>query len=459
MEADRECSENQGKEDRASQLGKSYKDDQVFLKNPEVYLAYFHKGSKKKSPKFSNYEDLIRWKKKTKIVTCRLTMTSFLAQLFDFSGRHLSLVRAYCKEALRLHLAQGSSGWETAASEEAETLFNRSLLAYFLVCHQGLPRSHLYLNPATGYLLIGGSDGALHLHANTVTLVSFLRLNGKYSAKAQHLSLNTYVNHILLNQQMHYVELLSCFKLVLNLLGHKSDLQHLGLDIPPHHVLFLTDSRYVLLTVRSLPMYYCKKICALVTRLQQALSQNELSPWTNFAFIRQFDLPPTPLSGNPTCSEKQQSNQSGVKQPKQSKQSKQRFHADILSKTRGEAASESSLLEDFQALHCLSWLESDPKSWKFVERASILPALSDQTLLELGANPDNLRQFQEFLKKKPQVIACLSSLGWSTETWKDQRDEDENHDDDDDDDDDDDYDDDDDDEEDEDEDDDDRFIA
>ena len=35
-----------------------------------------------------------------------------------------------------------------------------------------------------------------------------------------------------------------------------------------------------------------------------------------------------------------------------------------------------------------------------------------------------------FFEKKPQVIACFSSLGWSTETWKDQRDEDENHDDD-----------------------------
>ena len=182
--------------EKVSQLGKSYQRDQVFLKNPSVYLAYFHQGHKKKSPKFSTYEELTIWRSENKVQICRLTISSFLAQQFDFSGRHLALVRTYLKQALRLHLSFGIPAWDNVASQEVIDIFEKGVLAYFLVCHRGLPRSNLYLNPGTGYFLACTGDGGTDLHGVTISLVSYFRLNGIYRAKAHHLALDTYVNHI-----------------------------------------------------------------------------------------------------------------------------------------------------------------------------------------------------------------------------------------------------------------------
>ena len=96
---------------KVSQLGKSYLNDKIFLKNPGVYLAYFHQNHKRKSPKFSTYEHMKMWRSENNIQICRLTMSSFLAQCFDFSGRHLALIRTYLKQALRLHLSSGDPAW------------------------------------------------------------------------------------------------------------------------------------------------------------------------------------------------------------------------------------------------------------------------------------------------------------------------------------------------------------
>ena len=277
--------------EKVSQLGKSYKDGQVFLKDPSIYLAYFCHGHKKKSPKFSSHQELSSWRAENKIQISRLTLTSFLAQLFDFSGKHLALIRTYLKQALRLHLSYGDSEWNTVASQGVIDIFEKGVMAYFLICYKGLPRSNLFLNPASGYFLICTGDGGSDLHGVTVSLVSYYRLNGVYNARAQHLTLDTYVNHVSMREMMHQVELLACFKMVTQSFQQLNDLERLGLSLPTDNVLYITDSRYVLLILRSLPQYYNQKVCTLATRIQQTLASRKMDPWTSFAFIHQHELP------------------------------------------------------------------------------------------------------------------------------------------------------------------------
>ena len=400
--------EESGMGEKVSQLGKSYQNELVFLKNPSVYLAYFHQGSKRKSPKFSTLEDLTLWRNENKIQICRLTITSFLAQQFDFSGKHLSLVRTYLKHALRLHLSFGIPDWNKPASPEVVDIFDKGILAYFLICHKGLFRSNLFLNPGTGYFLICTGDGGRDLHGVTISLVSYFRLNGIYRARAQHLTLDTFVNHISMREQIHQVELLASLKMVDQSFQQLSDLEKLGLSLPANNVLYVSDSRYVLLILRSLPQYYNQKVCTLATRIQQTLATRKLDPWKNFAFILQHELPYVTKKGSTNTkieTNTDTNTQLNTKRnTKTDKRHRQRFHSDILSKTRGANASAENILLDFDLLQNVEWLEMDPMHWNFLKRDNILPVLSDETLLkDVGAHPDNLVQLKEFLNRKKSM--------------------------------------------------------
>ena len=422
--------EEAGMGEKVSQLGKSYQNGQVFLKNPSVYLAYFHQGHKRKSPKFSTHEELTLWRAENKIQVCRLTITSFLAQQFDFSGKHLALVRTYLKHALRIHLSFGISDWDREASKEVVDIFDKGVLAYFLICHRGLPRSNLFLNPATGYFLICTGDGGRDLHGVTVSLVSYFRLNGIYRAKAHNLTQDTYVNHVSMREQIHQVELLASLKMVDHSFQQLSDLERLGLSLPAENVLYITDSRYVLLILRSLPQYYNQKICTLATRIQQTLASRKLDPWKSFAFIMQHELPymnqkkntntntDTNTNTNTDTNTNTNTKANTNTNTETNKKHRQRFHSDILSKTRGTTASRDSILLDFHLLQCVDWLEMDPMEWTFLRRDTILPVLSDETLIrDVGANPDNLTQLKDFLNKKKSIqhfstfLQGRSSLG------------------------------------------------
>ena len=378
---------------KVSQLGKSYLKDKIFLKNPGMYLAYFDQSHKRKSPKFSTYAQMQEWRKENNVEVSRLTMSSFLAQCFDFSGRHLALIRTYLKQALRLHLSAGNSAWNCVVSPDILSLFEAGVAAYFQICMLGLPRSHLYLHPAAGYFLVCTADGGADLHGVTVSLVSYLRLNGIYRALAQHLSLDTYVNHTSMREMMHSVELLACWKMVIQSIQQLDDLERLGLKLPINNVLYLTDSRYVLLILRSIPHFYNKKICTLATKVQQALASKKMNPWDSFAFVQQHDLPC--MTGTDTTI---------TSDPSSPEVPKQRFHADILSKTRGPSASVEAIMMDHHLLQCMDWLEQHPSTWDFLSRDSVLPTLSDQDLLQdIGVNADNLGQLKEFLAKRNHI--------------------------------------------------------
>ena len=385
-----ENGEDTDQESVVAQLGKAYLGEDVYLKTKSLYLAYYKNGkSKQKSPKFYTLDSLQKWCMNNSVVVCKLTLASFAGQLFDTSGTHLSTVRSYIKEACRIHLLTGPKDWHVPVDSQVQSIFWKAVTAYFLLCKQSHKRCHLYLHPATKYFLLCGSDGSEHLQAVTATLISFLWVGGKYRAKAQHLFLTCYSNHCDLVQNMPHVELLAAWKGIVMMQNTLRDLQSFGLNIPKEHILFTIDSRTTLLQIRTRSIYYKKKVQALIARIQQSLAEAGLSVFTNLAYIDQKSLP----GGS-------------------------RYHADVLSKTKKQEATEESILQDYRDLHHMGWIEQVPPSqWIWIQKEYGLPSMEDQALVkELGVNPDFLDQVKDFLNKpaKPatfnQVLPTVNNL-------------------------------------------------
>ena len=308
-------------QDAASQLGKEYLNEDVFLKTKSLYLAYYKNGkSKQKSPKFYTFDSLQEWCRVNSMEVCKLTLASFAGQLFDSSGTHLSTVRSYIKEACRIHLLTGPKDWPVPVDHQVQSIFWKAVTAYFLLCKLSHKRCHLYLHPATRYFLLCGSDGSEHLQAVTATLISFLWVGGKYKAKAQHLFLTCYSNHCDLVQNMPHVELLAAWKGIVMMQNTLRDLQSFGLHIPKEFIVFTIDSRTTLLQIRTRSVFYKKKFQALIARIQQSLAEANLSVFSNLAYIDQKSLP----DGS-------------------------RYHADILSKTWKGVVMMQNTLRDLQS--------------------------------------------------------------------------------------------------------------
>ena len=162
----------------------------------------------------------------------------------------------------------------------------------------------------------------------TATLISFLWVGGKYKARAQHLFLTCYSNHCDLVQNMPHVELLAAWKGIVMMQSTLRDLQSFGLNIPKEFIVFTIDARTTLLQIRTRSVFYKKKFQALIARIQQSLAEAGLSVFTNLAYIDQKSLP----DGS-------------------------RYHADVLSKTKKQDATEDSILQDYRDLHHMGWIE------------------------------------------------------------------------------------------------------
>ena len=368
-----ENNEETGLESVAAQLGKAYLDEDVYLKTKSLYLAYYKNGkSKQRSPKFCTFTSLQKWFNDNSVEVSKLTLASFAGQLFDTSGIHLSTVRSYIKEACRIHLLTGPKDWHVPVDLQVQAIFWKAVTAYFLLCKKSHKRCHLYLHPATKYYLLCGSDGSEHLESVTATLISYLWVGGQYRAKAQHLFLTCYSNHCELVQNMPHIELLAAWKGILMMQNTLRDLQTFGLNLPKESILFTIDARTTLLQIRTRSIFYKKKVQALIARIQQSLAEAGLSVFTNLAYIDQKSLP----DGS-------------------------RYHADILSKTKKQEATEDSILQDYKDLHHMGWIEQVPPSqWSWIQREYGLPAMEDQALVkELGVDPDFLDQVKDFLDK------------------------------------------------------------
>ena len=375
-----ESDEDTSQESVVAQLGKAYLNEDVFLKTKSLYLAYYKNGkSKQKSPKFCTFDSLQKWCRANSMEVCKLTLASFAGQLFDSSGTHLSTVRSYIKEACRIHLLTGPKDWHVPVDNQVQSIFWKAVTAYFLLCKLSHKRCHLYLHPATRYFLLCGSDGSEHLQAVTATLISFLWVGGKYRAKAQHLFLTCYSNHCDLVQNMPHVELLAAWKGIVMMQNTLRDLQSFGLSIPKEFIVFTIDARTTLLQIRTRSVFYKKKFQALIARIQQSLAEAGLSVFTNLAYIDQKSLP----DGS-------------------------RYHADVLSKTKKQDATEDSIMQDYRDLHHMGWIEQVPPSqWSWVQKEYGLPAMEDSCLVkELGVNPDFLDQVKDFLDKpvEPDIL-------------------------------------------------------
>ena len=164
------------------------------------------------------------------------------------------------------------------------------------------------------------------------------------------------------------------------------DLQSFGLNIPKEFIVFTIDARTTLLQIRTRSVFYKKKFQALIARIQQSLAEAGLSVFTNLAYIDQKSLP----DGS-------------------------RYHADVLSKTKKQDATEDSILQDYRDLHHMGWIEQVPPSqWSWVQKEYGLPAMEDSCLVkELGVNPDFLDQVKDFLGKPvdPDILGQVPPNG------------------------------------------------
>ena len=105
-----------------TQLSKVYSETSIKLKNQQLYISYFEKGIKKKSPTFSSFDDFLHFYKTNGVIPSKLSLSTILGLGFDSSGNHLVLFRCYIKQAMRIHCLQGDTAWDFPLSDECEKI-------------------------------------------------------------------------------------------------------------------------------------------------------------------------------------------------------------------------------------------------------------------------------------------------------------------------------------------------
>ena len=355
------------KEHSVTQLSKIYQNNKIFLKNQKLYISYFKKGCKKKSPKFSTFVDFMQFYTTESVVPSKLSLSAILGQQYDFVGKNLALCRCYFKQAMRQHCMSGDPSWDKPLSSECEALMLKGVECYFLLCSQALPKVVFSLHPNSQYIVVAGGDAGLHLNGTFICLVSILSLNGCHTATADHIVLNTFSNHTRLVEQVSVAELLAFHNVQLQLAQTLTDLETLGLKIPPSNVLLVCDSKVTILQLRSRAIWYRKRLRSLVTRIQMSLSDIDLCCYSNVAWIDQGKCPV--------------------------------WYADLLSKTRGAKSTAINMKHDFENLNNLDWLQQPLESWQlFIHRSYGLPKFDDNELIsEVGFDPDYIHVVKEFL--------------------------------------------------------------
>ena len=362
MEADDEA---------ASQLGKVYVGDQVYLKTQKLYVCYFVGKSKRKTPSFGSYDELRGFCESKNIRISKVSISSICGQFWDPAGRHLGVARSCIKNAARVHLLDGPKSWHEPVTERVCVMFWKSVTAYFLTCRLPQPRSNLLLFPAAKFLLLCGSDAGEHMQSNVLTLLSYMSVDGKHVGRAHHLQTSCFSNHIAISQNIPLVELVSFHKLLVAATQALIDLKSFGIVIPPSACVLCVDSLTVLVQIRTKAHMYKKRIASLISRIQLLMAQHNLSPF-DVVWLDQKSLP---LGA--------------------------RYHADILSKSRQDKATHESILRDHCDLNSMSWIEEHPPhEWKWCHSDIGVPRLEDRELLhDLGVDEDHLQQVKEFLEK------------------------------------------------------------
>ena len=357
--------------DAASQLGKTYHDGQIFLKTQKLYICHYVGKSKRRTPTFDCFDKLKEFCDAGKVKISKISLSSLCGLFWDPAGRHLSIPRLYVKEGTRLHLMDGPRSWQEPADELVSRIFWVAVEAYFVVCSLPQPQSNLLLHPAARLLLLASSDGGVHLQSKVVTLLSYMKVDGKHVGKAQHLDLGSYTNHVKISQNMPLVELLAFHKTVVAATQAIVDLRSLGVTVPPTACLLTCDSMTVLIQIRSKSHLYKKKIGSLISRIQLLLAEFNLCPFEQVVWIDQNSLP-----------------------------SNARYHADLLSKSRQDKATPESIMKDHTDLCSMGWIEErPPHEWGgWLHRDAGVPRLDDRELLhDFGVDPDHLQQVKDFI--------------------------------------------------------------
>ena len=375
----------------AGQLGKTYTDTQVFLKTQRIYICHYVGKSKRKTPAFGDYDSIWQHCVSKGVKISKISISSLVGSFWDPAGVHLCQVRAYVKEAARIHLRNGPVTWQEPVSTQVEKIFWKSIEAYFLICGLPHPRCNLLAHPSAQLALLGGSDGAEHLQSLVVTGLSHMVVDKKYVCRAQHLHLANYANNTRIVQDMPLVELVAFHKLLVVFTQVLVDLRSLGVHIPPSACYLTIDSKTALIQVRTRAHLYQKRVAGLITRIQLLLAQFDLCPFSQVFWIDQKSLPSDGGGGG-------------------------RYHPDIISKTKQERATREGILRDFSDLHSMAHLEGLPvKQWSWLHRDVALPRMADQDLIQdLKVDEDHLEQLREFLEKPTIASRAAFTRGVST---------------------------------------------
>ena len=376
-------------DEAASQLGKTYVGNQVYLKTQKLYVCHFVGKSKRSTPSFDNYLELRAFCDGKNVKISKISLSSVCGQMWDPAGLHLGVARSHIKETTRIYLLDGPKSWHEPVCDRVFKLFWKSIEAYYLTCRLPQPRSNLLLFPAARFALIAGSDGGENLQSYVLSLLSYVTIDKKHVAKAKHLNMNSFTNHKNLTQCMPIVELVSFHKMLLSVSQALADLKSFGIVIPPSACIITTDSLTVLIQIRTLAHMYKKKVASMISRCQLLMAQHNICPF-DVVWIDQKSLP---LGA--------------------------RYHADILSKTRQDKATPESIIKDHQDLCSMSWIEAyHPSEWKWCHRDAGIPRLSDRELLhDLGVDEDHLQQVKDFLDK-PTItsLAAFTAVAESVTT-------------------------------------------
>ena len=364
----------------AGQLGKSYTDTEAFLKTQKLYVCHYVGKSKRRTPAFGDYDGLRQHCASKNVRISKISLSSLAGCLWDPAGVHLCQVRAYVKEAARIHLRNGPVTWQEPASDQVEKMFWKAVEVYFLICKLPHPRSRLLVHPSARLALVGSSDGGEHLQSIVVTGLSSMVVDGRHVGKAQHLHLANYANNASIVLDMPLVELVAFHKMLVVYTQVLTDLKSLGIQVPPSSCFLTIDSKTVLIQIRTRAHLYQKKVAGLITRIQLLLARFDLCPFSQVYWIDQKALP----EGS-------------------------RYHADILSKTRQEKTTPAGVMKDFSDLHSMDYLECLPASqWPWIHRDVALPHMADSDLIsDLKIDEDHLQQIKEFLER-PTVTSSAA---------------------------------------------------
>ena len=327
-------------------LSHLYSDQGVSLKIRHLVLSCSIDGRKRKSTELFSFQDYLKWKSDTRPILTKRSLFSALSQNYCFSGRFLSYFKTIMKTLIRdTLLSNPNMGWDSVLCPQTIVKLELAIQVYFRLVLLMVARPEKFNSYFAQFFAILTTDASKSIIAQTVTIISVTNLNGSLIVKSQHLELNSYAAHIAA-VSIPFLELLSLLRGCQQLYATIQDLAAVGIQIPPHRRMMLTDSRIIMAQTRSPASHFVKRTCYAVAKIQLILNDMQMDPFFNLHFIDQTNK-------------------------------EVNFFADVLTRVNW-AHSASQLLEQHRKLMDTSWLDRQhPNNLPGCSRTVGIPHLSD----------------------------------------------------------------------------------